>query len=252
MIEINRHRFYLVQLLKDIYADAELADCLCFKGGTALMFFYELPRFSVDLNFNLLCPEKNDKVYQKIRKIVLKYGKIHDEAQKCYGNILVLDYGITERKLKIEISNRQFNDTYDIKNLLGINLKVMTLSDMFSHKLCALLDCSILANRDIFDCYFFMSHQTPINQEIIKRRMNKSLSDYMQDCIDAIEKMPNKSLLDGLGELVSPKMKTFVRNKLHTEILTLLRFYKDFPIVFNYTSVPLKLGRIKNQINLAH
>ena len=222
----------MVQLLKDIYTDAELANCLGFKGGTALMFFYELPRFSVDLDFNLLVSEKNDVTYQKIRKIALNYGKIHDEAQKYYGGIVVLDYGISERKLKIEFSNRYCNDEYDNQNLLGINVKVMTLSDMFSHKLCALLDRSSVINRDIFDCWFFMSRQTPVNPIVIEQRMGKTLSDYLQECIDTIDNLPNKSLLDGLGELVNPELKTFVRNKLRNETLTMLKFYKEFPILY--------------------
>ncbi|MDR3268305.1 MAG: nucleotidyl transferase AbiEii/AbiGii toxin family protein [Tannerella sp.] len=230
MMDINKHKFYLAQLLKDIYSDTEIACCLGFKGGTALMFFYELPRFSVDLDFNLLLPEKNEQVYQKVRKILLKQGKIHDEAQKFYRNIFVLDYGVAERKLKVEISNRQYNDAYEIKNLLGINMKVMTLSHMFSHKLCALLDRNSLANRDIFDCWFFMNRQTPINKFIVENRMDKPLAAYLQNCIEAIENLPNKSLLDGIGELVNPELKTFIRNKLRTEMLTLLRFYKEFPI----------------------
>jgi hypothetical protein len=183
------------------------------------------------LDFNLLAPEKSDAVYQKIRKIVLKYGKIHDEAQKHYGSIVVLDYGIAERKLKIEISNRINNDNYEIHNLLGISIKTMTLTDMFSNKLCALLDRTNVVNRDIFDCWFLMSRHTEVNQSIIERRMKKPLPDYLQDCIDAIENLPNKSLLDGLGELVTPEIKTFIRNKLRLELLTLLRFYKEFPIV---------------------
>ena len=221
----------MTQVLKDIYADAELANCLGFKGGTALMFFYELPRFSVDLDFNLLMSEKNDIVYRKIRNIVLKYGKIHDEAQKFYGSIVVLDYGIAERKLKIEIANRQNYDNYEIHNLLGISVKTMTLSDMFSHKLCALLDRNNVVNRDIFDCWFLMNRQTAVKQNIIEQRMGKPLSNYLQDCIDTIENLPNKSLLDGLGELVNPELKTFIRNKLRSEIVTLLRFYKEFPII---------------------
>ena len=130
----------MVQLLKDIYNDAELANYLGFKGGTALMLFHELPRFSVDLDFNLLMPDKYDIVYQKIRKIALKYGKIHDEAHKFNGGLIVLDYGVFERKLKIEFSKRNSNDTYEIQNILGIKIKTMILSDMFSNKLCALLD----------------------------------------------------------------------------------------------------------------
>ena len=58
MVDLNRHRFFLVQILKDIYSDMELASILGFKGGTALMFFYDLPRFSVDLDFNLLNLQK--------------------------------------------------------------------------------------------------------------------------------------------------------------------------------------------------
>jgi predicted nucleotidyltransferase component of viral defense system len=58
MIDINRHKFFLAQILKDIYADIELGNWLGFKGGTALLFFYDLPRFSVDLDFNLINPEK--------------------------------------------------------------------------------------------------------------------------------------------------------------------------------------------------
>jgi predicted nucleotidyltransferase component of viral defense system len=219
----------MTQVLKDIYSDAELAACLGFKGGTMLMFFHELQRFSVDLDFNLLQPEKNETVYRKIRKIALKYGKIDDEALKFFGGIVVLDYGKEERKLKIEFSNRQDNSEYGISNLLGINMKTMCLRDMFSHKLCALLDRRSVVNRDIFDCWFFMSKQTPLNPAIIERRMEKPLSNYLQDCIDTIENLPKKSLLNGLGELVNPELKTFIRNKLRTETITLLKFYKEFP-----------------------
>ena len=125
MIDLNKHKFLLIQILKDIYSDIELSNCLGFKGGTAMMFFYDLPRFSVDLDFNLLDKEQEDQVYKKVRKILLKYGGIHDEAKKYYGPLVVLDYGYGERKLKIEISNRVFENHYEIKNLLGINVKVM-------------------------------------------------------------------------------------------------------------------------------
>ena len=108
----------MVQILKDIYSDIELASHLGFKGGTALMFFYELPRFSVDLDFDLLDIAKEKMVYEKVRKILLKYGKIFDETMKFYGPIIVLDYGAGERKLKIEISNRQWDNRYEIKNSL--------------------------------------------------------------------------------------------------------------------------------------
>jgi len=231
MIDINRHKFFLVQILKDIYSDIELASWLGFKGGTALMFFYDLPRFSIDLDFNLINTEKLDTVYEKVRTILLKYGSITDEAKKFYGPILVLDYGVGERKLKVEISVRQFENQYEIKNLLGINMKVLVQRDMFAHKLCALLDRNALTNRDIFDCWFFMQKQTPVNKNIIESRMEMSYSEYLQKCIDTLDSMSDKGLLQGLGELMDSDLKNFVRTKLRTDTIGLLRFYKDFPIL---------------------
>jgi predicted nucleotidyltransferase component of viral defense system len=231
MVNINRHKFFLTQILKDIFSDIELANNLGFKGGTALMFFYDLPRFSVDLDFNLLDLAKEKTVYEKVRKILLKYGKIFDEAMKFYGPIIVLDYGAGERKLKIEISNRQWDNHYERKNLLGINMQVMVAPDMFAHKLCALLDRGELTNRDIFDSWFFMQKQTPINKEIVETRMEMPLADYIQKCIDHLESMSDRGILNGLGELMDEDMKKFVRKRLRVETISLLRFYKEFPIL---------------------
>ena len=91
----------MLQLLKDIFSDALLPSVLAFKGGTATMFFHNLPRFSTDLDFNLLEPEKETEVYERVRKIVLKYGKIHDEAIKHYGIIIVLDYVLVNGNLRL-------------------------------------------------------------------------------------------------------------------------------------------------------
>ncbi len=221
MFDINRHKFFLVQILKDIYSDLELANYLGFKGGTALMFFYDLPRFSIDLDFNLLATGKEEIVFDKVRKIIMKYGTIFDEAKKHFGLLIVLDYGMGERKLKVEISNRVFDDSYEIKNLLGFNVKVMKVSDMFSHKLCALLDRSTTTNRDIFDIWFFLQRHTPVNKNIIEHRMKVKLPVHIGNCINLLELMKGKHLLDGLGELMDGDTKKIVRTKLLSETITL-------------------------------
>jgi predicted nucleotidyltransferase component of viral defense system len=231
MLDLNKHRFLLVQLLKDIYSDIDLANSLGFKGGTALMLFYNLPRYSIDLDFNLLNGEKSQEVFEKIRKIVATYGRIKDEAVKHFGLIIVLDYGQHERNLKIEVSTRSFADSYEVKNYLGIPIRVMKLPDMFSHKLCALLDRSMLTNRDIFDCWFLMNQRTPVNPHIIRDRMNVDLGNYFQQCIDRIDKVNENRILNGLGDLMDEETKSFVKSKLKAETISLLRLYKEFPIV---------------------
>ncbi|MDD4486473.1 MAG: nucleotidyl transferase AbiEii/AbiGii toxin family protein [Proteiniphilum sp.] len=207
MLDINKHKLYLFQILKDIYEDKELSGILGFKGGTALMFFYDLPRFSVDLDFNLLNPDKEKQVYNKITGI------------------------LSEHKLKIEISKRDFDDSYEIKNLLGVSIKVMVKPDMFAHKLCALMDRKAITNRDVFDCWFFMNSKTPLNKSIVEQRMGMPLPDYLQKCIDMLQTMSDKGLLNGLGELMDDEMKNFVRHKLRTESITLMKFYKQFPVI---------------------
>ena len=231
MFDLNKHKFFMLQILKEIYSDAELALCLGCKGGTALMFFYGLPRFSVDLDFNLLDITREELVYEKLRAILSKYGKIADEAMKFYGPIIVLDYGVGERKLKVEVTNRVYDNHYEIKNLLGISINVLVESDMFAHKLCALLDRTEVTNRDIFDCWFFMQRRTPVNQYIVEARMGMTLTDYFQRCIECLEGMSDRRILNGLGELMDDKMKKFVKTQLRQETITLMQFYKTFPIL---------------------
>ena len=228
-MDTNKHKFFMLQILKDLFSDAELADCLAFKGGTALMFFYDLPRFSVDLDFNLLDTDKEKVVHDKVRKILLKYGDIHDEALKFYGSVFVLDYGQDERKLKIEISNRQYDNHYEVKNLLGIDMKVLVKPDMFAHKLCALLDRNEITGRDVFDCWFFLNTQTPINANIVEERMKMPLQEYIQCCIDTLEQVSDKTIMNGLGELTDGETKKFAKTKLRKETISLLGFFKAFP-----------------------
>jgi predicted nucleotidyltransferase component of viral defense system len=113
---------------------------------------------------------------------------------------------------------------------MGINMLVMTIADMFANKLCALLDRNKLTNRDIFDCWFFMENRTPVNKVIVESRMKTPFPDYLQNCIDTLNRISNKNLLNGIGDLIDEKMKNFVRTKLYIETLTLLKFYKEFPI----------------------
>jgi len=228
-MDTNKHKYFMLQLLKDIFSDALLSSVLAFKGGTAMMFFHNLPRFSTDLDFNLLNIGKEEEVFERVREIVLRYGKIHDEARKFYGIIIVLDYGIGERKLKIEISRRQFDNRYEIRNYLGMQMRVMVKEDMFAHKLCALLDRPEITGRDVFDCWFFLKERTAINKEIVESRTGMPIADYLDKCIESMQQLSEKSLISGLGELTEGDIKEFVQHGLKDELISLLKMFKAFP-----------------------
>jgi hypothetical protein len=75
-----------------------------------------------------------------------------------------------------------------------------------------------------------MQRQTPINKNIVESRMKTSLDQNIEACIQLLEGMSDKGLLQGMGELIDNKMKRFVRVELRSEVIRLLKFYKDYPI----------------------
>lgn len=203
----NKHKLYMAQILSLIFKDRDLCNVMAFKGGTSLMFFHNLNRFSTDLDFNLLDPAKLDMVYGKVRTILTRFGTIDDEAKKLYGPVLVLDYGKGERMLKVEISMRQYPDHYEMRSLAGTDVRVMTMPDMFAHKLCAMGER--LSPRDIFDVCFFLQNHTEINEEIVRLRTGKSVGEYAAWCAGHVHEASPKLLMQGLGKVLNDlKSKT--------------------------------------------
>ena len=231
MFDINTHKFFLLQILKAIYADPALASSLGFKGGTALMMFHNLPRLSVDLDFNLIETDDIESIYQKTRGILKEHGEIRDEAIKHYGLLLVLNYEKENRNLKVEISNRTYPDEYELRDYLGISMKVMKFEHMFTHKLMAILDRNLLTNRDIFDCWFCMKSRTALVKPILDMRLKCSFAAYMDKCIAAVSDISENRILDGMGELLNPQIKKWVKADLKQEFILLAKMYKDMPLI---------------------
>ena len=226
----NKHKFYMAQILSLIFKDKDLCNVLAFKGGTSLMFFHNLNRFSTDLDFNLLDPDKLNLAYDKVRAILTRFGTIDDEAKKLYGPVLVLNYGKGERMLKVEISVRQYPNHYEMRSLAGTDIRVIVTPDMFAHKLCAMGER--LSPRDIYDVWFFLQNHTEINEEIVRIRTAKSVSEYTAWCAEHVKEASPKLLMQGLGEVLNDaKSKTFVKNKLIAETSSALELFSAFPLI---------------------
>lgn len=223
----------MTQVLLAVFRDKDLSPLLAFKGGTSLMLFHGLTRFSTDLDFNLLDADKAEFVFQRMHNLLLQYGTIDDEAMKLYGSILVLDYEKGERMLKIEISNRTFPNHYEIRTLVGTDIRVMTIADMFAHKICALGER--ITPRDIYDVWFFLKNRTEINSKIVELRTQKKLEDYCIWCANQVHSYNPRILMQGLGEvLLDNQSKSFVRNNLLTETAAALELFAMYPLRVKY------------------
>jgi predicted nucleotidyltransferase component of viral defense system len=218
----------MYQILKDIYQNRKLSPILGFKGGTACNLFYNLPRFSVDLDFDLLQKNKIQFVFEEVKKILKKRGEIKDEKIKKNTIFFNLSYGKLDQNIKIEISIREFQNNYELKNFYGFSIPVLVKSDMFANKLVDITSRKEIANRDLFDIYFFFENNWPINDKIIKARTGKDIKKYLVYLSKYINKnVNNRYILQGLGELLNKKQKILVKKNLKKELLSILKFYVE-------------------------
>jgi len=222
-LDYSKHKNILLQILKDIYSNTSIAPHLGFKGGTAALLFYDLTRDSVDLDFDLLDESKEQAVFEKIHKIVAGYGKTVDSRIKRFNLVNIISYDTKSQNIKVEVNRRQFGSKYDLKTLLGISMLVMVREDMFAHKLIAMHERVGKTSRDIYDAWFFLKNNWPINKEIVEQRSGKSFKELLQATAEQLEKMNNRNILIGLGEFLTESQKDWARAKLRDEIIFLLK-----------------------------
>jgi len=222
-LDTAAHKTILFQILKEIYSDTTISPFLGFKGGTAALMFYGLNRFSVDLDFDLLDEAKEDFVFDRVIAIVKKYGTLKESHKKRFNLFCLLSYEDKAHNIKIEINRRQFGSKFEVRTYLGVSMLVMVREDMFAHKLMALSERIGKTSRDIYDVWFFLQQRFPLNKEIIEKRSGLPFKTQVQLCIDQLEKMNNRTILDGVGELLSTNQKDWAKAKLREETIALLK-----------------------------
>ena len=222
-LRIDRHKAVLVSILKDIYTDNSLGPILGFKGGTAALLFYELGRFSVDLDFDLVDPEKENFIFERMERILTAHGKLKTKQRKHFTIFFEISYADDDHNVKVEINRRDFGSKYEVLNYFGIAMKVMSRDDMFANKFVAMYERLGRTNRDIYDVWFFLQKHWPINKEIVEKRAMMPFKDFLTVCITKLEQMSDRSILAGMGELLDAKQKAWAKAKLKTDTLFFLK-----------------------------
>lgn len=226
-LHIPIHRNIMVQILKDIFSDTTVGPFLGFKGGTAVYLLYNLPRFSVDLDFDILDQTKKDFIFERVKTILSSYGTIREGDNKREGlffNLAYTNKNEGAQNIKIDMSSRQFGSKYEIKSFLGISMNVMVQEDIVAHKMSAMYERGLTTNRDIFDVWFFLKNNWPVNKEIIEKRTGLNYRDFLIETIKRLEADTDRNMLSGLGELVeTEKQKAWIKTKLKSDTIFLLK-----------------------------
>ena len=224
MFNQKKHRVLLTQILKSIYSDLDLRTNLGFKGGSAAMMFYGLPRLSVDLDFDLLQPEKKLLVFERVKKKLSEFGLIREATEKKFTLFFLLSYEKGQRTVRIEISKWPGSNNYEVKSYLGISMLVVEQADMFAGKLAALLTRKKFAMRDVYDLWFFLDKNWPINEFVLKEKTELSFREALRKAIKKVLSVPQNQLLMGLGDLLeTEKQKNWVREHLISDTIFLLK-----------------------------
>lgn len=190
----------LKMTLSKIYLDEYLSKYLIFKGGTSMMLFYWLRRFSEDLDFSLLPWFDKNEINQRINRIISelwfrveKYENTkHLSVWKtCYYEIDGVEY-----ELKLEISNREYTTPlrWVIESIIywnkRVSINLLDISHNFAHKLCAFFDR--WRWRDTVDVFHYLQHNSPIESSIIIERLWMTVDEAFESYIATISNIENR------------------------------------------------------------
>lgn len=231
-------REYLQLLFLNSFYQNKNAGKIYFKGGTAIHLLFNSPRFSEDLDFTALHPQKEvkeivDKTEENLKKELL--GQIK----------FILDYqgkeGIRFR-LKFQSKDFKYPITVRIDFSLKEKPKKITTSSLITKfpivffPLISYLDKEeILAEkiralfvrgkpRDLFDLWFLLAKKIPLNESLIKHKfkiypkLNYSRSKLKKIVSDYDQKKLKKDLNQFL-----PESYREIYPSLKEEILKLLK-----------------------------
>ena len=217
MLDREHHEILLKKILADIYQDKNLGASIAFKGGTCLYLFYNLDRFSTDLDFNVIADKLNEKA---MTLILNRHLNINQAISKRNTWFWIGSFEKGKQKIKVEISKRNYPDKYINQNFYGLTVPILSKDCMFAHKLCALTDRKKLQNRDVYDALFMFQNGFEVNEEIIEIRTSKSSKEYFKDLVTFLKKNVKPNLiLDGLGEVLNEKQKSWVKSNLFEKLL---------------------------------
>lgn len=207
--EINALKEIIQELVISGLSKSDFFNRAAFYGGTALRIFYDLDRFSEDLDFALVSPDKNfdlSAYFPFIEKEVSLYGlnlKVDTKIKTKESNIssaflkgdtmehILIFFSesnlqnnsklLRDIKIKFEIDiNPPSGAEYEIKYKLlptPHSVRLYNKESLFAGKIHAIL-CRNWSHRtkgrDLYDYAFFLSKNIKVNMNLVKSKLVES------------------------------------------------------------------------------
>ena len=211
----NAEKDYLLEFL--LYSLSDDRRSLVFKGGTALYKFYNLNRFSEDLDFDAIGKRlDSDKIIKKIIRNLELSGMQRALPEKIeYSNETNIRFAIrgplydgsknSMSRVTINISKRERPLSYSMKLLISafpeipsFELSVLNIEEIAAEK----IRCIITREkpRDIYDLWFLSKKGITLDVSLINKKLKIYKLTYNQkkfvEKVNEKQKMWKRDLQD--------------------------------------------------------
>ncbi len=246
----NRLKEYLHYFVLDFIYNSEFKNKMIFYGGSCLRIVYDLPRMSIDLDFEV----EEGMDFGRLKSLIEDYFKTHfglkdkfyikgekknRNVNRIFLNFAVMnEIGLSPQKdevLKVRIDTmsapksyfKKLTPIFTLKSKYGKSfvIKHYDLPTLFSSKLAAVLDRPEkgftvggedkkigFKGRDFYDLLWYMEERITPNIEMLKLKgMEGSIGDIFDDISLYISKIKLKAGLKGdLEPLLNSPVDSFV------------------------------------------
>ena len=202
---IEQERFEMEVL--DRLNSGRFLSRLIFCGGTMLRICHGLDRYSVDLDFRILHPEKASDLFYALQNHLTRHYQLKDAADKVHTLLYELRSPAYPRSLKIEI--RKESEKVKTEQAIAFSphstrqvlLRVMTLKAMMASKIAAFIDRGEI--RDAFDMEFLVK----------KGIVPDGAPETLREILRRIDLLTPSDYSVKLGSLLEAETRSFYRQK---------------------------------------
>lgn len=235
--EINASRELLQYCVLSAFSESGLFEKTAFLGGTSLRLFRGLDRFSEDLDFSLMKPDKGfvlEPFLKRAKSALERLGLDVEFKDKSKPDVNVkkafvrdtsvpriLEFAWATRKtdtpqkinVKVEIdANPPEGAVFETKTLPFPEKRTVTLFDMpsaFAGKCHALLTRKYIKGRDWYDFLFYVSQGVKPNYKLLTNALKQTGNYFLAE-----EEISSKSLSAMLNERIDALDMNVVKNDL--------------------------------------
>lgn len=207
----------------------ETSDETVFKGGTALLKFYQLDRFSEDLDFTLAGDSDLESLLDKVVRDLENFGaRVEERKLEEDDNSFTARLGIqgplymVERQslcfIRMVVSKR--NDAKEMENLRytpvfqdvnSFDLQVLSEREILAEKIRAIRTRD--KPRDLYDIYHLLNKGVEIEDKLIQRKLDYYNLEHSKEATVEQAKQLRKSweILETLTYSEPPKFSKAIQ-----------------------------------------